>query len=101
MSKEVQKSKLVPVGLGLVLVGCILPGLVKQLGSLLRENNEEMSPLVKVLYVGTDLLSLCFFIGAICLIIGLIRDRKYKKEFLLANKESSAQQDIEPSDSSE
>ncbi len=71
MNKEKkQKSKLVPAGIILMILGLFARSFVVFVKSSIQDS---MKPLFLIL---TDMLRLCFFVGLICLIIGMMRNRK-------------------------
>ena len=82
MSEEQKiKSKLVPVGIVLILLGMFLPKAISNITQLM-----DTSTLKSIMLISTDLFRLCFFIGVICAIIGGLRNRKMKKQLALEEK---------------
>ncbi|MFH1440823.1 MAG: hypothetical protein ABIH18_02110 [Candidatus Omnitrophota bacterium] len=65
-----QKSKLVPAGIILMILGFCARSLSIYAKSSIPYN---LKPL---LFIFTDVLRLCFFVGLICLIIGMMRNRE-------------------------
>ena len=78
---KMQKSKLVPVGIFLIILGIGLPRLIANIAQPMDE-----SALRSLLFISTDLFRLCFFIGIICSIIGGLRNRKMKKQLSMQVK---------------
>jgi hypothetical protein len=75
------KSKLVPIGIILILLGLFLP---RQLANIAQPM--DASAIRSILFISTDLFRLCFFVGLICAIIGALRNRKLKKQLALQEK---------------
>jgi hypothetical protein len=66
-----RRSPLVPIGVGLVLAGVVLPRPLQKIAEGLTE------PLVRaVLFLGTDVFRLCFFVGVVLITIGSLRSRR-------------------------
>ena len=72
--KNIKRSKLFPTGLVLMAIGLLLPRQIWKIAESLTD-----SALKSLLFISTDLFRLCFFIGLIFLIIGILRNRKFKK----------------------
>jgi hypothetical protein len=85
MAGEIKKSKLVPVGLMLLIGGCGGSQVTSRIVQFMRTQG-ELTPTGALLSFSTDLLITCGAAGLICLIIGGLRGRKSKKE---AQKQSS------------
>jgi hypothetical protein len=70
-----RRSRLVPVGIALLAVGMVTTGDVTTWIL-------QMSPsaLKGLALIATDVFRLCVFAGAACLVIGALRNRRWKKE---------------------
>ncbi len=75
------KSKLVPIGILLILSGLFLP---RQIANIAQPM--DAGTLRSILFISTDLFRLCFFIGLICSVIGVLRNSKMKKKLTLQEK---------------
>ncbi len=71
---ESKKSKLVPVGAILMGIGLLLP---RQIWSIAESMASGL--LQSLLYISTDIFRVCFYLGLIFLIVGILRNRKLKK----------------------
>jgi hypothetical protein len=80
-SEKGKKSKLVPVGILLILLGLLLPRLIANMAQVMTD-----SAVKSLLFILTDTFRLCFFIGLICSIIGGLRNRKIKKQSVIQKK---------------
>lgn len=76
-----KKSKLVKIGGVLILIGLFLP---RQIDNIAQSMDTGI--LRAELFFSTDLFRLCFFVGIICFIIGLLRNRKMKKQHISQEK---------------
>lgn len=76
-----KKSKLVKIGGILILIGLFLP---RQIDNIAQSMDKGL--LMVALFLFTDLFRLCFFVGVTCSIIGLLRNRKMKREHFLQEK---------------
>ena len=72
--KKFKKSKLFPTGIVLMVIGLLLPRRIWEIAESMTD-----SVIKSLLFISTDLFRLCFFIGLIFLIIGILRNRKFKK----------------------
>ena len=66
-----KKSVLLPLGIALVLVGLLAPRAFS-----LAARSMEPGTLRSIVSIATDLFRLCVFGGVVCVIIGVLRDRK-------------------------
>ncbi len=74
LADKPRKSKLVPIGIVLMVVGKIGPRPIWNAAESMSDNG-----LKSILFLLTDAFRLAFFIGLTCLIIGLLRNRRWRK----------------------
>ena len=66
-----KKSVLLPLGIVLILLGLLVPRALS-----LAARGMEPGMLRSIASISTDLFRLCVFGGIVCVIIGVLRDRK-------------------------
>jgi hypothetical protein len=69
-----QRSRLVPVGVVLLLLGLLIP---RPLDTMAQQMPDD--GLKGLAFILTDVFRLCFFVGVACWIIGALRNRRWKK----------------------
>lgn len=70
-----KKSKLVPAGIAFLAISIILPQPIWKMADSMTDGE-----LKSIIFILTDVFRLFFFAGAICLSIGILRNRKNKRE---------------------
>ena len=76
MSKaNARRSKLVPVGIFLFGVALFLPGTMFKLAEKASTDTGRLA-----LAILGDSFAACFFVGLACVIIGVLRNRRWRKE---------------------
>ena len=79
-----KKSQLSNVGIVLLVLGLVVP---RPLNALAQQLGQGL--LAAILFLGTDVFRLCFFVGVTLLIVGGLRSRRWKKEAEAAQKNAA------------
>ena len=79
-----RKSKLILVGLAFLAASVLLPGTVGRWSAEATDYNTRLA-----LAILSDLLRACFFVAIGCLIIGALRNRRWRKETQGAKRQTS------------
>ena len=75
-----KKSKLLPVGIVLLLSGLFLPRIIADLAQQMHE-----SIIRSILFISTDVLRICAIVGILVSIMGAVKNKQLKREYLQKN----------------